>query len=64
MVEKRSNLVDHPYVIILNIRDLDQKTRLPLKRIRVVNVYDQIINRRYIYLEAYIRRRRVIEDIN
>ena len=48
----------------LDIRDLNQKIRLPSKRIRIVNVYDQIINRKYTYLGAYIRRRRAIKDIN
>ena len=48
----------------LDIRDFDQKTRLPLRRIRVVNVYDQVIGRGYIYLGAYIKRRRTIKDIN
>ena len=48
----------------LDVRDLDQKTRLPLRRIRVVNVYDQFIGRKYIYLKAYTRRRRAIKDVN
>ena len=48
----------------LDVRDLDQKIRLFLKRIRVVNVYDQFIGRGYTYLGAYTKRRRAIEDIN
>ena len=48
----------------LNVKDLNQKTRLLLKRIKIVNVYDQVIGRRYIYLGAYTRKRRTIEDIN
>ena len=64
MIEKRSNLINHLYVIILDVKDFDQKIRLSLKRIKVVNVYDQFINREYIYLGAYIRRRRTIKDIN
>ena len=50
--------------MILNIRDFDQKIRLPLRRIKIVNVYDQFINRRYTFLRAYTKRRRAIEDIN
>ena len=64
VVEKRSDLVDHPYVMALDVRDLDQKTRLPSKRTKVVNVYDQFIGRGYTFLGAYIRRRRTIEDVN
>ena len=50
--------------MILNIRDLNQKIRLPLRRIKIVNVYDQVIGREYIYLEAYTRRRRAIKDVS
>ena len=48
----------------LDVRDLDQKTRLPSRRTRVVNVYDQVIGRGYTYLGAYTRRRRAIKDVN
>ena len=64
VIEKRSNLIYYPYVIILNIRNLNQKIRLSLKRIKVVNVYDQFIGREYIYLGTYIRRRSAIKNIN
>ena len=63
-MEKRSDLVDHPYLMVLDIRDLDQKTRIPTRRTRVVNVYDQVIGREYTYLGAYVRRRRAIEDVS
>ena len=39
-MEKKSGLVDYPYLIMLDIRDLDQKIRIPIRRIRVINVYD------------------------
>ena len=29
-----------------------------------MNVYDQIIGRGYTYLKAYIKRKRIIENIN
>ena len=64
VVEKRFNLIDYLYVITLNVKDLDQKTRLPLRRIRIVNVYDQFIGRGYTFLGAYVRKRRVIKDVN
>ena len=50
--------------MILNVRDLDQKTRLPLRRIKVVNVYDQFIGREYTYLGTYTKRRRAIKNVN
>ena len=63
-MKKRSNLINHPYLIILDIRDFDQKTRIPIRRIKVINVYDQVIGRKYTYLKAYIRKRRIIKDIS
>ena len=50
--------------MILDVRDLNQKIRLLLKRIRIVNVYDQFIGRGYTFLKAYTRKRRAIEDIS
>ena len=63
-MKKRSNLINYLYLIILDIRDLDQKTRILIKRIKIINIYDQIINRKYTYLKVYTRRKRAIEDIN
>ena len=63
-MKKRSNLINHPYVMILDIKDLNQKIYFSLKRIKVVNVYDQFIDRRYIYLGIYTKKRRTIKDIN
>ena len=63
-MKKRSDLVDYPYLIILDIRDLNQKIRISIRRIKVMNVYDQVIGRKYTYLRAYARKRRIIKDIN
>ena len=64
MIKKRSDLVDYSYVMALDIRYFDQKTRFSLKRTRVVNVYDQFIGRGYIFLGVYVRRKRTIKDIS
>ena len=64
VIEKRSDLIDYSYLIVLDIRDLDQKIRIPIRRIRVINIYDQVIDRGYTYLRTYIKRRRAIEDIS
>ena len=63
-MENRSDLIDYLYIIILNIKDFDLKTRLPTRYTRIINVYDQVINRGYIYLGVYTKKRKVIEDIN
>ena len=39
-MEKRSDLVNYPYLIILDIRDFNQKIRILIKRIKVINIYD------------------------
>ena len=39
-MKKRSDLVDYPYLIVLNIKDLDQKIRIPIRRIKVINIDD------------------------
>ena len=49
--------------MILNIRDFDLKTRLFIRYTKIINVYDQVIDRGYIYLGAYIKKRKAIEDI-
>ena len=63
-MEKRSDLIDYPYLMILNIRDFNQKTRIPIKRTKIMNIYDQVIDREYTYLKVYIRKRRAIKNIN
>ena len=63
-MEKKSDLVDYFYLKILDIKDFNQKIRIPIRRIRVINVYDQVIGRKYTYLETYIKRRRIIKDIS
>ena len=40
VVEKRSDLIDHPYLMVLDIKDLNQKTRIPIRRTRIMNIYD------------------------
>ena len=50
--------------MVLNIKDLSQKTRILIRRTKIINIYDQIIGREYTYLRAYTRRRRTIKDIS
>ena len=64
VAEKKFDLVDYLCVLILDIRNLNQKTRLLTRRTRIINVYNQIIDRGYIYLGVYTKKRRAIKDIN
>ena len=63
-MKKRSDLIDYSYLMVLDIRDFDQKTRIPIRRIKIINVYDQVIGRKYTYLGAYIRKKRAIKDVS
>ena len=63
-MENKSDLVDYLYIIILDVKDLDLKTRLLIKYTKIVNVYDQIIGREYIYLRVYTKKKKIIKDIS
>ena len=41
----------------LNVKDFDLKTRFLTKYTKIINVYDQIIGRGYIYLGAYTKKK-------
>ena len=64
VVEKRSDLIDHSYIMVLDVRDLDRETQLPIRATRIVNVYNQVIGRGRTYKGGSKRRRRAIEDVN
>lgn len=40
MIDNRTDLMEHPYFLALDIRDIDGQTNKPLRRTRIVNVYD------------------------
>ena len=42
-MKKRSDLIDYSYLIVLDIRDFNQKIRIFIRRIRIMNIYDQVI---------------------
>ena len=43
ILDNRSDLVSHPYCLVLDIKELYPKTRKPIRKIRVVNMYDNCI---------------------
>ena len=56
-MEKRSNLVEYFYLIILDIKDFNQNIYILIKRIRIIDIYNQVIGRKYTYLRAYIEKK-------
>ena len=44
IIEARTDLVNHPYILALDIWDIHHRTRQKIRRTRLVNVYDNIID--------------------
>jgi hypothetical protein len=63
IIEARTNLVNHPYALVLDIWDTHRKSKTKMRRTRLVNTYDNRIGLRTCYKRNYDRSRRAIEDI-
>lgn len=46
VVEHRTDLINHPYVMLLEIRELDPRSKKPARKTQIVNVYDHRVERR------------------
>ena len=63
MVEHRTDLVSHPYFVLLEIRELDQQSKRPGRKTRALNVYDNRVGRGCTWDGGIPRVRRALEDI-
>ena len=45
VVDHRTDLIDHPYFMLLEIQELDPRSKRPERKTRVVNVYDNRVGR-------------------
>ncbi len=45
VIENRTDLLDHPYCMVLDIKELHPQSRNLLRKTRVVNLYDNKIGR-------------------
>lgn len=63
IMEIRTDLVDHPYVLALDIRDMDSRLNIPTRRIGVVNAYDNRVGQGCTWERSTPRNRRALEDI-
>lgn len=59
----RTNLVSHPYCMILDIWKLNPQFRKYLRRTRVVNLYDNKIGKRQLWKESCLTICQAIQDI-
>lgn len=63
VVDNRTDLVDHPYFLALDIRDIDSRTNKPARQTRVVNSYDNRVGQGCTWEEGTPQNRRALEDI-
>ena len=63
VIEHRTNLVNHPYFILLEIRDLDQQSRRPGRKTQVINIYDNQVGQGCTWTGNTPRVRQALEDI-
>ena len=45
VVDHIADLIDHPYFMLLEIRELDLHSKRPRRKTRVINIYDNRIGR-------------------
>ena len=48
IIDNRTNLVSYPYCSILDIKELHPLTRKVLRKIRVINLYDNKVGRKQV----------------
>lgn len=62
IVEHRTDLVNHPYFMLLEIRDLDL-SKQPRRKTRVLNAYDNRVGQGCTWTDHTLRVGRALEDI-
>ena len=63
MVENKTDLIDHPYYLALDERDIDIRSHKPARRTRVVNVYDNRVGQRCTWQGNTPRIRKALDDV-
>jgi ribonuclease HI len=64
-LEARTDLIDHPYFLALDIWELDGgPLRKQVRRTRIINCYDNWIGRGCVWQGDVVQRRRALEDVN
>ena len=64
VIENRTDLVNHPYFILLEIWELDQLSKKPRRKTRALNVYDNRVGQGCTWNVNNPRIRRTLEDLN
>ena len=63
-MEHRTDLINHPYFMLLEIRELDPRSKKPGRKTRIVNVYENRVGKGCTWDGGISRTRRALEDIN
>lgn len=64
VINHRTNLIDHPYFMLLEVCEIDSRFKRPGRKVRIINVYDNWIERGCTWDGGIGRTRRALEDIN
>ena len=64
ITESRSDLVNHPYYMALDVWELHPKSKKKMRKTRLINCYDNKIGPNTTYLGELDSNRRAIEDVN
>ncbi len=63
VVEHRTDLINHPYFMLLEIRELEQQSKTPGRKTRVVNIYDNRVGNGCTWNGGISHTIRALEDI-
>ena len=63
VIENRTDLVNHPYFILLEIRELDQLSKKPRRKMRALNIYDNRVGQGCTWSGNNPRIRQALEDV-
>ncbi len=64
IIENRTDLVSHPYCIVIDVRERNPVSRKYSRRTRVVNLYDNKIGNGCVWQGPSPTIRRAIQDIS
>ena len=64
IIKRRSDLVNHPYFLALDVWELHPQSRQKRRKTRLINYYDNRIGPNTTYVDNLDSNRRAIQDIN
>lgn len=63
VVDHRTDLINHPYFMLLEIRELDPQSKRPGSKTQVVNVYDDRVGKGCTWDGGIPQIRKALEDV-